>query len=127
MAKVFVAAIIVIVVVSVLSVVTLNSFSGAYSISSGAYAASYGYGASKIYGPGIKNSYKNAAAYGKENLYYDIKAAQDFMYANPDKWVCKFDQPKGYESDDPCIFDEESMKWCCIWTDQTFLTAQRNV
>jgi len=97
--------------VSLLAVVSLNEITGQYSRTSSTY------GTAKIYGPGLKNAHKNPSLNTRGNYYYDIKEAQDFMYANQDKWVCQYADPAG---DDPCVWDSEKEKWCCIPTDINF-------
>ncbi|MBW2969837.1 hypothetical protein KY309_00925 [Candidatus Woesearchaeota archaeon] len=100
--------IIAIVVISVVAVVYVNSFTGAL-------ASSYGY-SSKLYGGAIRKAYStNHAAVSKK--YADdvfVSRAQNFMYSHKDEWDCSFDEETADTSGFPCIKDENSDKFCCV-------------
>ena len=113
MVKAAIFGIIAIVVVSIVAVVVLNNVTN--DSKSGLLTSSYGYGAAKLYGPGLKRAHMNPSL--TENGDYNIKSAQEFMYANQDKWLCQYAEPTG---DDPCLYDYDKSKWCCIPTEQNF-------
>lgn len=102
-----IAGILVILVISVGAVVYLDSTTG--NIAYG------GYGGSKIYGGAIKKIYENPSTMGKEftkQLY--LQRAQDFLYANKDKWDCSYGE-EALKSSYPCVADENNPgKYCCV-------------
>lgn len=85
----------------------------------------YGYN-SKIYGPGLKNAYKNPVVFGKgfaESL--TMQRNQQYMLSHKDDWDCSFVSSDGPF---PCMQDEASKKWCCLLppgvTKQSFTESQ---
>ena len=97
-----------IVFVSTLAVISYDSIVGAYS-------TSYGYGASKIYGGGIRKSLAdNPSAFSRSyGEAITTQRYQNFMYSNRDKWDCSFGN-EAKTNTYPCIFDEELQKYCCV-------------
>lgn len=71
--------------------------------------SAYGYG-SKIYGPGLKNAYKNPTVFGKGYAQaLTMQRNQEYMLNNKDKWTCGFATSDGAF---PCMQDGSS--WCCL-------------
>ncbi len=101
-------AILAIVLISALALIYFNKYTGQY-------ATSYGYGANKIYGGGIRKAMaENPAVFGKkygEQVW--VQRMQEFMYSNKDKWDCNYGE-EALASGYPCIFDEELKKYCCV-------------
>lgn len=109
MSKTALYGIIAIVLISVLAVVYVNSFTGAL-------ASSYGYSNSKLYGGAIRKAYaQNPGAISQkyEEDFFNSRA-QNFMYAHKDEWECTFDAETADKSGFPCIKDENSDKYCCV-------------
>jgi hypothetical protein len=103
--------ILVIVVVSVFAVMYVDSATGALSGSSfGGYTAG-----PKIYGGMTKKVYQQPNVMGRafeRQLYID--RAQQFLYANQDKWDCSFGK-EAETSPYPCVADENNPgKYCCV-------------
>ncbi|MBS3148206.1 hypothetical protein J4219_04945 [Candidatus Woesearchaeota archaeon] len=97
-------SILLIVLISVLVVVVNDSMTG--------NLASNYYGASKLYGPGLKRAASNPVALGK--AYADAASMASYSFYLQDNWdkvTCGFTSADG---PDPCNFDEESKSWCCL-------------
>ena len=109
--KLAMIGILVIVVISVLAVVILDSTTGALSGTSfGVYTSG-----SKVYGGAIKKIYQQPNIVGRafeRQLYLD--RAQAFLYANKDKWYCSYGE-EALNSPYPCVADENNPgKYCCV-------------
>jgi hypothetical protein len=106
--KFAIAGILVIVLISVLSVVYLDSATGG--------ATAYGgYGASKLYGGMLKKTYQQPNVLGREierDIY--LRKAQLYLYENQDKWDCSYGA-EAETSPYPCVADENNPgKYCCV-------------
>ncbi len=93
--------------ISLLSVIYVNSFTGA--------VASNAYGSSKLYGGGLRRAYvSDFDALSKKYSDNQFEAQMSaFMYSNQDKWECTFG-PEAVNSGYPCVYDEKLKKYCCI-------------
>jgi len=111
MVKTAMIGIMVIVVISVIATIGLES-----SVTGDASGyAGYGY-SSRLYGPGLKNAVsKTPAAFGKAFAQQaHLAKNQAFMLEHKDKWVCGKTTPEGV---DPCMLDETDLTgktWCCL-------------
>ena len=93
-----------IVLISVLAVIVNDSITG--------NLASNYYGASKVYGPGLKRSAANPIAVSRAAMDAASMASYSFyLQDNWDKVTCGFTSADG---PDPCTFDEGSKSWCCL-------------
>ncbi len=112
MTKAAILAIFGIVAFSVFAVLYIDSITGA-----GAYR-SYGYGyASKLYGGGMKRAISESPSSVMGVKYGEALRNQrlsDYIYSNKDKWDCSFNKQQADRSVDPCIFDGNSGKYCCV-------------
>ena len=106
-----IVGVLIIVLVSMLAVVYLDSATGdaIYTVN----AAGYGY-SSKIYGGMLKKVNLQPNVLGRayqQQVYTD--RAQAFLYANQDKWNCSFGD-EALTNPYPCVFDEGLGKYCCV-------------
>jgi hypothetical protein len=115
MEKTAIIAIVLIVLISVIAVISVNSFTGAYTSHDYELLAGSSYGASKLYGGAIRKAIATnpealSKKYSEEQF---ILRAQDYLYANKDKWDCSFgDEALG--SAYPCVYEESLGKYCCV-------------
>lgn len=105
MQKLLIWIIAVIIGISVLSVILVDSITGNVAVN--------GYGANKVYGGAIGRAYAGTTPAMGEAYMRAMSTLrhQEYMYSNQDKWDCNFDSSDGPY---PCIFDDAQQKWCCV-------------
>ncbi|VVB80825.1 Uncharacterised protein [uncultured archaeon] len=112
MTKAAIIAIFGIVAFSVFAVLYVDTITGA-----GAYR-SIGYGfAPKLYGGGMKKAIAENPSAVLGYKYGEAVRTQrivNFMYSNQNKWDCSFNKQQADKSSDPCMFDPQLKKYCCV-------------
>lgn len=93
--------------ISLLSVIYVDSYTGSVT-------SSYG-SSSKLYGGGLRRAYvSDFDALSKKYNDNQFEAQMsNFMYSNKDQWECTFG-PEAESSGYPCVYDEKLKKYCCI-------------